>query len=111
MSGCGNLRAHGHPSGRSWRQLQCGACHGYFYETHGTIFHGKGPSVQLIVRVIACLVEGLGIRGCAHLIRAAKGLAERGEASMTHFGGRVHGALQRLCPMSTERPTVGQWQA
>jgi len=36
-------------------------------ETHGTIFHGKRASVELIVRVIACLAEGLGIRGTARV--------------------------------------------
>jgi hypothetical protein len=33
----------------------------------GTIFHGKRASVELIVRVIACLAEGLGIRGTARV--------------------------------------------
>jgi IS1 family transposase len=65
--GRGNLRANGHPGGQPWRQLQCVACHGYFYETHGTIFHGKRSSPQLIVHVIACLAEGLGIRGTARV--------------------------------------------
>src|SRR6266852_2810971 len=31
--GWGNLRANGHPNGRSWRQLLCVACHRYFLET------------------------------------------------------------------------------
>ena len=65
--GRGNLRANGHPGGQPWRQLQCVSCHGYFYETHGTIFHGKRSSPELIVRVIACLAEGLGIRGTARV--------------------------------------------
>jgi hypothetical protein len=39
----------------------------YFLETLGTIFHGKRASVELIVRVIACLAEGLGIRGTARV--------------------------------------------
>src|SRR5262249_14076269 len=39
----------------------------YCSETHGTLFHGKRVSVELIVRVIACLVEGLGIRGTARV--------------------------------------------
>src|SRR5215471_10462482 len=65
--GRGNLRSNGHPGGRPWRQLQCVSCHGYFYETHGTIFHGKGSAVELIVRVLACLAEGLGIRGTARV--------------------------------------------
>ncbi len=65
--GWGNLRANGHPNGGSWRQLLCVACHRYFLETLGTIFHGKCASVELIVRVIACLAEGLGIRGTARV--------------------------------------------
>jgi IS1 family transposase len=65
--GWGNLRANGHPNGGSWRQLLCVACHRYFLETLGTIFHGKRASVELIVRVIACLAEGLGIRGTARV--------------------------------------------
>ena len=60
--GLGNLRANGHPSGGPWRQLYCRSCRGYFLETHGTLFHGKRLSVELIVRVLACLAEGLGIR-------------------------------------------------
>jgi hypothetical protein len=65
--GLGNLRANGHPSGGPWRQLYCRSCHGYFLETHGTIFHGKRLSVELIVRVLACLAEGLGIRATARV--------------------------------------------
>ena len=63
----GNLRANGHPNGGPWRQLLCVACHRYFLETLGTIFHGKRASVELIVRVIACLAEGVGIRGTARV--------------------------------------------
>jgi transposase-like protein len=63
--GWGNLRANGHPSGGPWRQLLCIACRRYFLETLGTIFPGKRASVDLIVHVIACLAEGLGIRGTA----------------------------------------------
>src|ERR671936_2676677 len=33
----------------------------------GTLFHGKRGSVELIVCVIACLAEGLGIRGTARV--------------------------------------------
>jgi IS1 family transposase len=61
--GWGNIRANGHPNGGSWRQLLCVACRRYFLETLGTVFHGKRASVDLIVRVIACLAEGLGIQG------------------------------------------------
>src|SRR5215510_1781382 len=65
--GLGNLRANGHPSGGPWRQLYCRSCHGYFLETHGTFFHCKRLSVELIVRVLACLAEGLGIRATARV--------------------------------------------
>src|SRR2546422_11183356 len=36
-------------------------------ETRGTIFHGKCVSVELLVHVLACLAEGLGIRGTARV--------------------------------------------
>ena len=65
--GRGNIRANRHPGDQPWRQLQCVSCQGYFSETHGTIFHGKHASPDLIVRVIACLAEGLGIRGTARV--------------------------------------------
>jgi hypothetical protein len=61
-AGWGNLRANGHPNGGPWRQLLCVVCRRYFLETLGTLFHGKRVSVELIVRVIACLAEGLVLR-------------------------------------------------
>jgi len=69
--GLGNLRANGHPSGGPWRQFHCTACKGYFLETHGTLFHGKQAAVELIVRVLACLAEGLGIRATARVFEVA----------------------------------------
>ncbi len=66
-AGWGNLRANGHPNGGPWRQLLCVVCRRSFLETLGTIFHGTRASVELIVRVIACLAEGLGIRGTARV--------------------------------------------
>ena len=65
--GWGNLRAHGHPHGGPWRQLLCVVCRRSFLETLGTLFHGKRASVELIVRVIACLAEGVGIRDTARV--------------------------------------------
>src|SRR5438445_5043689 len=65
--GWGNLRANGHPNGGPWRQLLCVVCRRYFLETLGTLLHGKRASVERIVRVIACLAEGLGIRGTARV--------------------------------------------
>jgi transposase-like protein/IS1 family transposase len=66
-AGLGNLRANGHPNGGPWRQFHCTSCGGYVSETLGTIFYGKRVSVERIVRVIACLAEGLGIRGTARV--------------------------------------------
>jgi IS1 family transposase len=69
--GRGNLRANGHPNGGPWRQFQCTACEGYFPEHHGTIFHGKQAAVELIVHVLACVAEGLGIRATARVFEVA----------------------------------------
>jgi len=69
--GRGNLRANGHPHGGPWRQFQCTACEGYFPEHHGTIFHGKQGAVELLVHVLACLAEGLGIRATARVFEVA----------------------------------------
>jgi hypothetical protein len=65
--GLGNLRANGHPSGGPGRQLYCRSCTGYFLEAHGTLLHGKRVAVELIVRVLTCLAEGLGIRATARV--------------------------------------------
>jgi len=65
--GLNNLRANGHPNGGRWRQFQCTSCEEYFLENHGTIFHGKQAEVELIVRVLMCLAEGLGIRATARV--------------------------------------------
>jgi IS1 family transposase len=69
--GLNNLRANGHPSGGPWRQFYCTSCQGYFLETYGTLFHGKQACVELIVRVLACLAEGLGIRATARVFDVA----------------------------------------
>jgi len=66
-AGLGNISANGHPSGGLWRQLYCSQCEGYVLETHGTIFYGKRVPVELIVCVLACLAEGLGIRATARV--------------------------------------------
>src|SRR5262249_11322284 len=69
--GLNNLRANGHPNSAPWRQFYCTSCHGFFPEHHGTIFHGKQVAVELIVRVLACLAEGLGIRATARVFEVA----------------------------------------
>jgi transposase len=47
----------------------------------------------------------------AHPIRTAKGLADHLESGIAAFGRKIRDELQRLCHMSTARPTVGQWRA
>jgi hypothetical protein len=66
-AGLDNIRANGHPSGGLWRQLHCRACEGYFFETHGTLFHGKRVAPALLVWAIGALAEGLGIRAVARV--------------------------------------------
>jgi IS1 family transposase len=65
--GWGNIRANGHPGGGRWRQLLCIVCRDYFLETRGTVFHGQRVAPEVIVRVIACMAEGLGIRATARV--------------------------------------------
>src|SRR2546421_7654202 len=66
--GWGNLRANGHPSGGPPPQLLCVARRRYFLETLRALLHGKRASVDLIVRVMACLGESLCHRGTAPLV-------------------------------------------
>jgi IS1 family transposase/transposase-like protein len=96
--GLNNLRANGHPSGGLWRQFHCLGCHGYFPEHHGTLFHGKQATVELIVRVLACLAEGLGIRATARVFEVDPNTvlhwlveaAEQLKAFSSHFLCEVH---------------------
>src|SRR5213596_1018744 len=62
-----NLSANGHPNGGPWRQLYCSQCEGYVLETHGTPFHGKRVSPDLLVWAVGALAEGLGIRAVARV--------------------------------------------
>jgi len=65
--GRGNIHANGHPGSGPWRQLQCVVCQTYFLETRGTVFQGKRVPAQLLVRVIAALAEGIGLRAVARV--------------------------------------------
>ena len=102
--GLGNLRANGHLSGGLWRQVYCRSCQGYFLETHGTLLHGKRVAVELIVRVLACLAEGLGIRATARVFEVdpnsvLQGLVEAAEqlqASSAFFLCDVHVRQRQL---------------
>jgi hypothetical protein len=68
--GQGNIRANGHPGGGAWRQFHCVACDTCFLETYGTLLHRKTRSVEVIVRVVAAVAEGLGIRAVARSLRS-----------------------------------------
>ena len=102
--GLNNLRANGHPGGGPWRQFQCTACHGYFPEHHGPLFHGKQAAVELIVRMLACLAEGLGIRATARVFEVAPNpvlqwlveAAEQLRAFSSHFLCDLHLAQLQL---------------
>jgi len=96
--GLNNLRAHGHPSGGPWRPFHCTSCDGYFPEHHGTIFYGKQVAVELMVHVLACLAEGLGIRATARVFEVDPHTvlhwlveaAEQLKAFSSHFLCEVH---------------------
>lgn len=47
----------------------------------------------------------------SHLIRKAKGLAERADPELSHFGTWAAKELQRLVKMAHAPPTIGQWRA
>jgi hypothetical protein len=70
-------------------------------ETDGTIFHGQPAAVELIVRVLACLAEGLGMRATARVFAV-------GAHTVLHW--LVHAAEQRrafsahfLCDVHVEQ--------
>jgi transposase-like protein len=69
--GLNNLRANDHPSGSPWRQFHCLDCNGYFPDHHDTMSHGKQAAVELIVRVLSCVAEGLSIRATARVFEVA----------------------------------------
>lgn len=103
---------------RQWLWVMANPAVAYF-QIHPT--RSKAAFVQLIGDWMGILVsdgyrlyhswQGLRQSCLAHVLRTAKGLTERREADLAHFGRRVHAELQRLCHMGTERPTVGQWRA
>lgn len=47
----------------------------------------------------------------AHLIRDARGLAERGDKELAAFGKKALAELQHLCHMAKVKPTEAQWLA
>ena len=63
----GTIRAPGPPGGQPGRQLQWVSCGGSFYETAGTILHGKRAAPELLGHVIAWLAAGVGLQGAARV--------------------------------------------
>lgn len=55
--------------------------------------------------------QGLRQSCLAHLIRHARGLSERTDASVAGFGRWALAELRRLCKMAHAPPTIGQWRA
>jgi hypothetical protein len=107
--GMNTLRAHGPPNGGPWRQLHCPSCAGYFPAHHGTICHGKQAAVARIVRVLACLAEGLGMRATARVVEVAPHtvLAWWGEAA-EHLRAV---SASFLCDVHVEQWQLDAWYA
>jgi hypothetical protein len=88
----------GIPAVAPWRQFHCTACEGYFLETYDTLFPGKRTSVELIVHVLACLAEGVGIRSTARVFAVGPNTvlgwlveaAEQLQAFSTYFLHDLH---------------------
>jgi hypothetical protein len=53
--------------GGAWRQFHGVACDTGFLQTHGTLLHRKTHSVEVIVRVVAAMAEGLGVGAVARV--------------------------------------------
>ena len=78
-------------------------------ETHGTLFHGQQASVELIVRVLACLAEGLGIRATARVFEVAPN-------TVLHWLGEAAEQLRAfsayfLCDLHLEQLQLDEWYA
>ena len=65
--GWGNISSNGHPNRGRQRQLYCCGCKGYFSENIGTLFYRKRFPAEQIVRAMASLAEGVGIRAVGRI--------------------------------------------
>lgn len=90
--GLGNIRSNGHPSGGTWRQLECTVCNQTFMETQNTIFYRKQVPAETIWRVLVSLAEGVGIRRTARIfdldpntVQAWLGQAAQHMESISHY--------------------------
>src|SRR5262249_9661861 len=68
-----------------------------FLETHGTIFHGKQATVELIVRVLVCLEEGLGIRATARVFEVVPRPCCTGWSKLQSSCGPLPGTFSVRC--------------
>ena len=80
------------------------AARAIFRRHHGTLFHGKRVAVELIVRVLACLAEGLGIRATARVFEVD---SQYGAAVA---GGSGRAAARPFPPISCATCTLTQVQ-
>src|SRR5262249_4688122 len=94
--GEGNKRANGHPSRGGWRQFHWVVCDTYFLETHRTPLYGKPRPAERIVRAVAAVAEGLGIRAVARVFEVEPNtvrawLSEAATHSQAFSRYRLHG--------------------
>jgi hypothetical protein len=66
--GLNHRRAHGPPRGGPWRPWHGTSCEGSFPDRHGTICYGQQAAVELLVHVLACWADGVGIRATARVL-------------------------------------------
>ncbi len=93
--GLGNISANGHPSGGPWRQLHCSRCGDYFLETHGTIFHGKRVSVDLIVHCHLTHKSATSAKICVKRANLAK-ICVKISLKKRQKGGGIHGEMPTI---------------
>ena len=107
-----------HPGGRHWLWVMTNPLVAYF-QIHPT--RSQAAFEQLTTDWRGILVSddygvyqswtGLRQTCLAQVIRTAQGLAEYLESGIAAFGSKIREELQRLCHMTTVRPTVRQWRA
>jgi hypothetical protein len=69
--GRGHRRATGHPGGGPWRQWSCVACGADWLDTQGTPLPRQRAPAARLVRVVAAVAAGLGLRAVARVCAVA----------------------------------------
>src|SRR5262249_9056458 len=91
----------------------CVVCDTYFLETHGTLLYGKPRPAERILRAVAALAEGLGIRAVARVfdvdpntvlawLSAAADQLEAFSHHLLHDVHVTHVQLDELCAWVSE---------